>query len=179
MSTTAERRRQKANEKAKKRREEARKGRALRRERAPDLPEGLGELCPAFASSNWADQGVEVRAAIARPDPTGRLVAALLTANLATGALSAVIETRGAAAGWDARVSDHGGEMTMMEVDPALIARLVEQCRGLDASTQAAVQRLLAGVHATDHPHAFRLGLEPPPPPKVTWGERLAGLFRR
>jgi hypothetical protein len=183
VSTAAERRRQKALEKAKKRREDARRTRSVTRGRAPEIPEVLGPLVTAFASSNWADRGAQVRAAIARPDAAGRLVAALITADLTTASLVVAVESRVPAAGWDARVSAHGGELTMVQVEPALVARLVQQCREWHADAEieglGAVRRLLEGIRAADHPHPFLLGEEPAEPPMPTWTERIASFFRR
>lgn len=184
MSTSAERRRQKANEKAKKKRSEARGVRADRRAKAPDLPDALGALAPTYVSANWADRGAKVHAAIARPDLTGRLVAALITADLASGVLTVEIDSRIMAAGWEGRVAAFGGEQTMVEVEPALVASLIQAVRGFapwlpEPEGLGAVGRLLAGVRAADHTLGFALGLEPEAPPKPTWRERIAGLFGR
>jgi hypothetical protein len=189
MSNASEHRRQKSAEKAKKRRADAQRGRQAQAERGAVL----GPLLPTYASQNWAEPGAVVQLAIARSDHRGLLVCAAIACDTGTGRLEAQLQQNVLRAGWDSFASRKAGELAMVVLEPAQIARILKRTadygeqNGLPLPPDwPAVMRLLEGVNSDDAPFEVEVGPADLPPPAPTGngilsrlGEWIFGGFSR
>ena len=184
--------RQKAAEKAKKKRAEAARARDARVTRETGGLPTLGNMAPAFATSNWSERGAKVRVAVARETPSGHYAAALLVCDLATGEISATIDTKVPKAGWDAFVAQHGGDQTMLEVDPLVASKIVHETHrhGLALGVTApaewpTVRRMFELADPKDCPFEIQTGpadvVEKPAPAQKSGGilGTIKSLFGR
>ena len=157
--------RQKSAEKAKKKRLDAARARDARVTRETGGLPTLGNMAPAFATSNWSERGARVRVAVARETPSGHYAAALIVCDLATGEMSATIEPKVAKTSWDALVAKHGGDQTMLEIDPLIASKIVNETHryGLSQDVAAAgewptVRRMFELADPKDCPFEIQTG---------------------